>query len=59
MGQLDDLAEACRADGHWDFFLAATALRITGGAGPRQPGRHPLTPAADRRVTVDASSFET
>ncbi|MGW7556070.1 hypothetical protein [Streptomyces rimosus] len=32
-GQLDDLAEACRADGYWDFFLTATALRITGGGG--------------------------
>ncbi|WP_275126579.1 hypothetical protein [Streptomyces chrestomyceticus] len=33
MGQSDDLAEACRADGRWDFLLTATALRITGGAG--------------------------
>ncbi|MFI9234483.1 hypothetical protein [Streptomyces rimosus] len=33
MGQLDVLAEACRADGYWDFFLTATALHIIGGAG--------------------------
>ncbi|MEU5088482.1 cyclase family protein [Streptomyces sp. NPDC021356] len=42
MWQLDDLAEACRADGHWDFFLTAAALRITGGVGS------PVSPVAVR-----------
>lgn len=42
MWNLEDLAEACRADGTWDFFLTATALRITGGAGS------PVSPVAIR-----------
>lgn len=42
MWQLDDLAAACRADGAWDFFLTATALRITGGVGS------PVSPVAIR-----------
>ncbi|CAM5502140.1 hypothetical protein ADK47_30405 [Streptomyces rimosus subsp. rimosus] len=59
MGQLHDLAEACRADGYWDFFLTATALRSPAGAAPPSARSPSADPAADRRVTVDGSSFET
>lgn len=30
---LDDLAEDCRADGVWEFFLSAHPLNLTGGVG--------------------------
>lgn len=39
---LEELAAACRADGTWDFFLTATALRVTGGVGS------PVSPVAIR-----------
>ncbi|MFE2375832.1 cyclase family protein [Streptomyces sp. NPDC059398] len=42
MWNLDALAAACRADHTWDFFLTATALRITGGVGS------PVSPVAIR-----------
>jgi kynurenine formamidase len=37
---LDDLAEACRAEGRWEFFLCAAPLNVTNGAGT------PLNPVA-------------
>ncbi|TGN64751.1 cyclase family protein [Nocardioides eburneiflavus] len=38
MWDLDALAEACAADGHHDFFLTASPLRITGAVGaPANP----------------------
>ncbi|HEX3947794.1 MAG TPA: cyclase family protein [Acidimicrobiales bacterium] len=39
---LDDLADACAADGRYDFFLDATPLPFTGGLGS------PLNPVAVR-----------
>lgn len=42
MWNLDELADACRADGVWEFFLTAAALRITGGVGS------PVSPVAIR-----------
>ncbi|MEU5837080.1 cyclase family protein [Streptomyces diacarni] len=38
----EELAAACRTDDTWDFFLTATALRITGGVGS------PVSPVAIR-----------
>jgi kynurenine formamidase len=42
MWQLDELACACAADGQWDFFLSAPALRVTGAVGS------PVSPVAVR-----------
>ena len=42
MWDLDALAEACAADGHYDFFLTAAPLRITGAVGA------PVNPVAVR-----------
>ncbi|WP_371790869.1 cyclase family protein [Streptomyces sp. NBC_01471] len=42
MWNFEELAAACRADNTWDFFLTATALRITGGVGS------PVSPVAIR-----------
>jgi len=42
MWDLDALAEACAADGHYDFFLTASPLRITGAVGA------PVNPVAVR-----------
>ncbi len=40
---LDDLAEACAADGRWSFLYVAAPLKIVNGTGaPRQSRRHPL-----------------
>jgi kynurenine formamidase len=42
MWDLDALADACAADGHYDFFLTAAPLRITGAVGA------PVNPLAVR-----------
>lgn len=42
MWDLDALADACAADGHYDFFLTASPLRITGAVGA------PVNPVAVR-----------
>lgn len=42
MWDLDALAEACAADGHHDFFLAAAPLKVTGAVGA------PVNPVAVR-----------
>lgn len=42
MWDLDALAEACASDGHYDFFLTASPLRITGAVGA------PVNPVAVR-----------
>lgn len=42
MWDLDALADACAADGHYDFFLTAAPLRITGAVGA------PVNPVAVR-----------
>ena len=40
---LDDLADACAADGRWSFLYAAAPLKVVGGHGRAgQPDRHPL-----------------
>jgi kynurenine formamidase len=42
MWDLDALADACAADGHYDFFLTAAPLRVTGAVGA------PVNPVAVR-----------
>lgn len=42
MWDLDALAEACAADGHYDFFLTAAPLKVTGAVGA------PVNPIAVR-----------
>ena len=52
---LDDLADACAADGRWSFLYVAAPLKVVDGHGRAgQPDRHPLI---DERSTTNGRGW--